>query len=211
LTGLTALEAGEVFNNEQDQTVVWRSCAGVQDGHVFCWGTTGVSMDPSTLKPPTVVEGLDHVNSISLGTWNAFGVSVPRLCASFSDGTVGCEGDYVQRRFMKAPLSGVTSAASVPKGDYRPDSGVPYAACIMRFPKLDCWLFESHGGLSAPFNLPEADGTIRLTKGADHTCAILVQVQIKCWGDNSAGQLGQGSHSPNPPTYSLEALKVVGL
>ena len=34
-----------------------------------------------------------------------------------------------------------------------------------------------------------------ISAGDSHTCAILDNAQVKCWGDNTYGQLGQGDNS----------------
>ena len=43
--------------------------------------------------------------------------------------------------------------------------------------------------------------------GHVHTCALLVNGSVVCWGDNTHGQLGIGSTSPN----TLDSLALVNL
>ena len=38
---------------------------------------------------------------------------------------------------------------------------------------------------------------VDLSAGDNHTCALLTDNTMKCWGDNSYGQLGIGSYAPN--------------
>jgi len=77
--------------------------------------------------------------------------------------------------------------------------------------QVKCWGYNLYGqlGLGSTTNLgdsanemgddlPTVDlGTGRtataVTAGRDHTCALLDDGTVKCWGLNSAGQLGQGS------------------
>lgn len=42
-------------------------------------------------------------------------------------------------------------------------------------------------------NLPPVKETLKIIAGGYHTCAILNAGNIKCWGNNSFGQLGQGN------------------
>jgi len=45
----------------------------------------------------------------------------------------------------------------------------------------------------APVNLGAGRTATAVTAGAEHTCAILDNATVKCWGDNFYGQLGQDS------------------
>ena len=46
-----------------------------------------------------------------------------------------------------------------------------------------------------------------LAAGANHTCAVTAVGGVRCWGDNSSGQLG----APTPQPYSAAPVQVTGL
>ena len=52
------------------------------------------------------------------------------------------------------------------------------------------------GGLGAAGGLGGSDGPLRVTQlaaGDEHTCALLSDGSVRCWGKNDAGQLGHGN------------------
>ena len=77
--------------------------------------------------------------------------------------------------------------------------------------ELKCWGLNSSGQLGLgdvqnrgdtpndmgtklpPVNLGIGRSTVQVVAGTDHTCARLDNLQVKCWGDNSFGELGIGS------------------
>ena len=58
-------------------------------------------------------------------------------------------------------------------------------------------------GAAPAEGLPKATA---VSAGGDHTCALLSNATVKCWGDNRNGQLGDGTH-----TRRLTAVAVHGL
>ncbi len=96
---------------------------------------------------------------------------------------------------------------------------------------VKCWGLNAYGNLGLGdvnkrgdepnemgTNLPEVDlGTgrtaVTLTGGGEHNCAILDNNTVKCWGYNSAGQLGLGfgASRGNAPGQMGDALPTVDL
>jgi alpha-tubulin suppressor-like RCC1 family protein len=68
---------------------------------------------------------------------------------------------------------------------------------------VKCWGINGHGELGnesqadssvpvSPFGL--TSGVSEISAGFNHTCAITLEGKVKCWGDNSFGQLGNGTN-----------------
>ena len=102
-------------------------------------------------------------------------------CASFGDGTVKCWGQ--------------NGAGQLGLGDTQNRGAQP-----------------GQMGASLPMvDLGSGRRTIELTAGYSHTCALLDNGTVKCWGDNDSGELGLGDtmnrgDQPNEMGASLPAV-----
>ncbi len=82
-------------------------------------------------------------------------------------------------------------------------SGSSHTCTLSATGTVRCWGYNQYGQLgdnnTAISRLSPAvvgglaGGTVALTAGTDHTCALLVSGAVKCWGRNIVGQLGDGS------------------
>ena len=55
-----------------------------------------------------------------------------------------------------------------------------------------------------PDNWPTGRSAVAVGTGDDHTCAILDDNSVSCWGRGNAGQLGQGSGGSYVPVTTNE-------
>jgi|ETNmetMinimDraft_14_1059893.scaffolds.fasta_scaffold15010_2 alpha-tubulin suppressor-like RCC1 family protein len=191
------------------------TCAILDDGSVSCWGSNqfgqigdGTTTDRHT---PTTIDGFGSGRT-------AVGISAgsKHTCAILDDGSVSCWGsnqfgqigdDSVTDRLLPVSidLNGNKSATSITSGAF-------HTCAILDDGSVSCWGHSAKGQLGygdtefrrAPtptMSLGTSRSAIALSLGTYHTCALLDDGGVKCWGDNEYGQLGDGteidSYSPS--------------
>jgi alpha-tubulin suppressor-like RCC1 family protein len=210
LTGVTGIAAG--FNH---------SCAlkgdGSPSGPVWCWGSNlsgelgnGETGDFSTTAVQVVTPNgnpLTGVTDVTTGMIHS--------CARMNDenGTVACWGDNFRgqlgrdtssetRPLMPRPVAGLSYANGIAAGG-------GHSCAILRDGNRTVWCWganddgqlgngRTQGSLTPVevFNLAGVSVIAANVSGSDsngHTCATLSTGTARCWGDNSSGQLGNGS------------------
>ncbi len=193
------------------------TCAIVTDGSLKCWGDNyqfgalglGSIGVPKT-SPPNVKVNLGAgrtASAVSLGT--------QYTCALLDDSTVKCWGRNTEGQLGL----GNTTAQSSPAGTVDLGTGKTalavsaghYHACaLLNDNTVKCWGRNTEGQLGLGNtdnrgdgvsemgdNLPAVDlGTgktaLAVSAGRGHTCALLNDNTVKCWGENGSGKLGLG-------------------
>ena len=117
----------------------------------------------------------------------------------------------IPRSHVSGLTKGVTALAVGSTDDYLPT----HTCALASAGGVKCWGPNGDGQLGDDSRRTAAgpvevsgltSGIVAIAVGGSHTCAITKERGLKCWGDNSNGQLGDGS-STNSPT----PVDVVGL
>ncbi|HEY3381090.1 MAG TPA: IPT/TIG domain-containing protein [Vicinamibacterales bacterium] len=189
--GVTALAAG---GNH--------TCAVATDGTARCWGSNpagqlgdGTTTNRST---PVSVSGLAASASAVAG-------GSDHTCALLADGGVQCWGNDV----LGGTGSGTTVLRTVPgdvstlaTGGLDLTAGMYHACALTSGGVVKCWGSNISGqlgdGTTVSRALPAAviglqAGIRGVAAGMSHACAITSGGGVKCWGQNSNGQLGDGT------------------
>ena len=178
-SGVTAIATGS-----------YHSCALTDKGGVECWGD---AYGPTPVK----VSGLQSgVIAITAG----FGHS----CALTSAGGVKCWGSNGEGQLG----DGTTSVRTTPVDVVGLSSGVTAIAaggehtCALRTSgAVECWGADFRGQLgdgtsmfatrSTPVGvIGLSSGVTAIAAGAEHSCALMNTGDVKCWGRDGFGELG---------------------
>jgi len=189
------------------------TCALISDGTVTCWGDNfngqlGDGSNTNSNLPVAVAGGAltdKTVTDITAGAYHT--------CALISDGTVTCWGDNYNGQLGDGSNTNSNLPVAVAGGaltdktvtDITADA---YHTCaLISDGTVTCWGRNYYGqlgdGSNTNRNLPVAvaggaltDKTVTdITAGAYHTCALISDGTVTCWGDNYSGQLGDGSNT----------------
>jgi alpha-tubulin suppressor-like RCC1 family protein len=180
LSGVTSVATGWVH-----------TCALTTTGSVYCWGDNsdgqlGSDTSLGSAIPAPVTTLASGVMSISAGTYHN--------CALSSAGAVSCWGDFASPKVVSGLSSGV---AAVSAGD-------SHSCAILVDGSVECWGYNEQGQLGdgtsgEPFSYGPvavtglAGAASAIAAGWKHTCAATEDGVVQCWGENSFGQLGDGS------------------
>ena len=171
-----------------------------------------------------------EVTGISIAAVIAAGGN--HTCARLTDYTVKCWGyngggqlgDGSQaNRSTPVAVSGLTNAAALAAGGGHTCAVISPA---VTYGTVKCWGQRGWGGTgtgqlgdgittntssSTPVDVSGISTADTLTAGSAHTCARLTSGSVKCWGDDSQGQLGDGRASDvNGNPLAATPITVVG-
>jgi alpha-tubulin suppressor-like RCC1 family protein len=178
------------------------TCALTTGGGVKCWGwnTEGSAGDGTTTTRLTPVD----VSGLTSGV-AAVAVGENYACALTTGGGVKCWGYNLVGQLGDGGTTSHRTPADVPdltSGNLAISAG-HYATCALTAGRgVRCWGDNYMGQLgvgteawtSTPIDVPGlASGQGAAAAGASHTCALATGGGLKCWGDNSGGQLGDGT------------------
>ena len=196
------------------------TCGILDNGSAMCWGrdSNGQLGDggesATNIRPSTYI---DMPNDVTISQIFA---GPFRTCAIFSNDATKCwgfnedgqSGDESTNTY-KSP----TNAVMFPEGRVAESIGMgnKHTCAILDNGQLTCWGADLHGALGngdsnsedqyTPVIIPTpADRTaINIDAGVSHTCILMDDGGIMCWGRDNAGQLGNGESSPT--TYAPES------
>jgi len=175
------------------------SCALLAGGAINCWGFNrygqlgdGTSINSSV---PVSVTGITTATAIAAGDNNS--------CAVLGGGTVSCWGygyslldDVGVVVVVFVVVVGVTTALAI-------TAGFHHSCALIAGGTVKCWGSNIYGQLgdgtttnSNPRVLVVVSAintAIGIAAGYHHTCAVPAVGQVKCWGENDYGQLGNGT------------------
>jgi alpha-tubulin suppressor-like RCC1 family protein len=185
------------------------TCALITTGNVQCWGNNQYgqlgnnSTGNTTL--PTAVSGL------STGT-GAIRAGLRYSCALTTSGGVKCWGDneYGQLGNNSTTNSSVPiDVSGLSSGVMALSVGYYHTCAVSTTGSVKCWGRNDVGQLgnggntdsSIPVDVSGLGSAVSaISIGRLHTCALTTVGGVKCWGDNSVGQLGNSSGaSSNTP------------
>jgi alpha-tubulin suppressor-like RCC1 family protein len=174
-----------------------RSC-GIVNGGALCWGSgyLGNGSGKESSVPVAVTGMASGVTDIGVG-WRSICVlqSGKVFCWGYgSHGQLGGGGS------TKEP----TGAVALPGPATAVDAGSD-SACAVVNGGVWCWGWNSSGALGVGSGTKESDtavnvsglpagsGVVDISGNTRHYCALLGNGSVRCWGDNSSGESGNGT------------------
>jgi alpha-tubulin suppressor-like RCC1 family protein len=194
------------------------ACALTSEGAGWCWGAIigGESFEGTWRNVPEVVAGL-------AGGISAIATGSDFSCALMSTGSVKCWG----RNYYGQLGDGTNTTQNIPVNVSGLTSGVTaisagsnHACARTDVGGLRCWGSNGYGelgdGTTTHRNIPVdvvglSTGVLTFSLGstywgAAHTCALTSAGSLKCWGNNSAGQLGDGTYTDQHTPVDVSGL-----
>ena len=191
------------------------TCALRLGGAVSCWGRfLDESGAPVALLAPTPIEGIANAKAIVGGGtyWDDPHV----FCAVLADDSLSCWGDGQlgagwdsAHAVVPVRADALTGAASIALGAAHLCNIEPGGTVSCLGSTLDGRLGDGTnepGASSVPVSVSGLSGAVDLAAGTNHTCALLADGTVSCWGDNLYGQLGDNSTLDRPEPVSAVGL-----
>ncbi|RLT29548.1 MAG: hypothetical protein DWI54_07535, partial [Chloroflexi bacterium] len=193
------------------------TCAILSDDSLKCWGLNAsgqLGIGNLLSKGDARNEMGNNLPKVNLGTGKTakfVSAGVAHTCAILNDDTLKCWGANTsgQLGYGDTVALSAPSAAVVPFENGRTvravSAGIAHTCVILDGNSVHCWGNNADGQLglenATALNAPSANPVnlgadltaTQISSRGDHSCAILNDGSVKCWGNNLKGQLGQNN------------------
>ncbi len=181
------------------------TCAVTRGGLIYCWGYNffgqlGDGTTGNRLKPVLVKGGALRFRRVTAGSYHT--------CAETTEAKAYCWGNNTWGQLGIGSTSGasrLTPAAVVRVSVFnRVEAGSVHTCGVINGDAY-CWGDNQFGQLgdpashgftrNAPVRVSGAAALKSVDPGGSHTCGVTASSRVFCWGDNSLGQIGQGTQN----------------
>ena len=213
----------------------YHTCAVLDDDSIRCWGWNGWGQ-----AGPNVGSAVDlGTNRTAKEVLTGFG----HTCALLDNDSVKCWGKGTLGRLGQGTTSDIGTSPDDMGENLPPVSlgvgravkqlslGALHTCALLDDDSIKCWGYNNDGqlGQGNPSNIGDDPGEMgdalapvdlgtgrkakQISAGGEHTCALLDDDTIKCWGDNFEGQCGHTTigRIGDGPNEMGDALPVVDL
>lgn len=193
------------------------ACALIKNGTISCWGKN----DNGQIGNGRFSHGRTtaaRVDVVDVADADAVAAGDNHTCALRKNGTVSCWGNNSYGQLgsgtpeAEPDTAAPTSVASI-AGAAAIATSENHACAVMEDGTVSCWGNNSSGQLgngrsginrddrsentATPVTVMDIDDAKEIATGWDHTCALVEDSTVSCWGSNSFGQLGDGTNRNN--------------
>jgi hypothetical protein len=172
------------------------SCAILNNNKLMCWGI----LDGWSTTLHNASEVLTDVLSVSVGGYG--------FCALLTTGGVKCQGAFPGLGGDPGDPSTIwmsetpVTPIGLESGVVAVSSGYNFHCALLDTGVVKCWGSVNSGELGtdsvdsvtqlAPGPVEDLSGAISLSSSSNHSCVLINESTLKCWGDNYDGQIGDG-------------------
>jgi len=205
LTNIAYVDVGGTYGGADN------GCAITRTGALWCWGANlrgQVGDGTQSNRTRAVLVNLENVVAVSVGPNHSCAVLQSGEVKCWGKNHVGQLGDSVTppstTAFSISPQSaGMLGAVGVSvNGDH--------SCALINDGTVECWGSNSDGQLgsgtsgagsvsSVPTAVSGLENVIGISAGTSHTCAVLSNGTVKCWGDNTTKQGGRTGYESVTP------------
>ena len=192
------------------------TCILLRSGRIFCWGGNesgqlGNGSNDSSAEPVEVK--VDLPSSSNFPAWDFVSAGLSYTCAIHRYHGVYCWGANEKGQLGSGTTNDENKPVSVNDVGYRfvrVQSGFLHTCGVTDNGSVFCWGDNLYGQLgnasvgdfsSTPVMVEGLDSdakAIEVSTGSRHTCALLDNGNVMCWGDSGRGQIGRSGATGGP-------------
>ena len=209
------VRAGGVAGATDVAAGAFDSCVVLKAGTIKCWGDNtagqlGTAAPTGVRTSPVAVKRVTSAAAVISGGYHS--------CAILAGGRVDCWGDNDNGEIGNGATTGGDVVTATPvhgAGGAVQGSAGDYHSCVLiHGGTIQCWGDNSDGELgigsvngpesctgdpcsAVPVTVTSVTDATQVAAGYFDSCALLSAGSVDCWGDNTYGQLGDGTTTPS--------------